>query len=145
MRTSSRRRALQSRCLKWFPMLVGVLALLAMVTRAPVCAQQQPFAASGVWRSNNGQDKTGTWQVTGTGTNSDLTGSFTATGPSDVKQGNVFGNSNTDSGDIKFGILYNDVEEATFAGSITNGAMSGTYTTKGGDAGTWSGNVGAPK
>ncbi len=145
MATNSCRRTWQSKCLKVFPVLVGLLALLVMVMRAPVRAQQQPFAASGVWTSSNSQSKTGTWQVTGTGTNSDLSGAFTATGPADVTQGSVFGTTNGDSGDIKFGILYNDTEDATFTGTVAGGAMSGTYTTKAGDAGTWSGSIAAPQ
>jgi hypothetical protein len=144
MRTRSCRGASVTNCCRWLSLVVGVLALLGIVAPGTAGAQAQ-FAASGSWQSNNGQDKKGTWQVTGTGTNADLSGTFTATGPSDVTQGSVFGTTGGDAGEIKFGILYQDAEEATFTGTIAGGSMSGTYTTKAGDAGTWSGTVGPPQ
>jgi hypothetical protein len=96
-------------------------------------------AASGVWRSGV-TDNSGTWQLQATQADGAITGTITATGTTDFAQGSIFGTVGP-TGELKFGIIYNDVEEATFVGSVSGGVASGNYTTTSGDSGTWIGSL----
>jgi hypothetical protein len=124
---------------------VAVLMLLAMcVLAGPRAGYAQTTTLSGTWvsKASVAGDKEGTWQLNGTISDSALSGNFSATGPCDVKQGNVFGSYTQGGGDIHFGILYNDVEEGTFTGTMQGAIASGTYSTRSGDSGTWTGTLG---
>jgi len=121
--------------------LIGVLGAYA----APKAAAQS-FSASGSWVSNSSVDgsKEGTWQLSATKADTNLNGSFRATGPCDFTQGSLFGSLGS-GGDIRFGIVYNDIEEAEFSGSVVGAVASGTYSTTAGDSGRWTGSFGAPQ
>lgn len=107
-------------------------------------ARAQGMAASGAWSSGVTDGKEGTWQLAASKSDDAFSGTLTATGPADFGQGTVFG-SMTATGDMRFGIVFNDIEEATFSGEVTGGVVSGTYTTKDGDSGTWTGKLAKPQ
>lgn len=130
------------RRLSGFAMLVSALSLWAAAHAVP--AQAQGLAATGAWSSGITDGKEGTWELRASKSENGFTGTLSTTGPGDFADGTVFG-SMTPTGDVHFGILYNDVEEATFAGTVSGGALSGTYTTKDGDSGTWSGKLAKPE
>jgi hypothetical protein len=96
-------------------------------------------AASGAWHSGI-TDGSGTWQMQGSQSDGTIAGTITATGTADFAQGSIYGTI-TATGELSFGVIYNDVEEATFVGSVSGGVASGTYTTVSGDSGTWIGSL----
>jgi len=118
--------------------LSGLLTVL--LCTAPVLAST--LAATGTWRSSKTTAKDGTWQLSASksAASDELEGGVSVAGQPTFSQGVVHG-SLGDSGAISFGILYNDVEEAVFTGNVVGGTVSGTYTTKDGDEGTWTGSV----
>jgi hypothetical protein len=122
--------------------LAAILISLLAVYAAPK-ASAQSVSGSGSWVSNSSVDgsKEGTWQLSATKDDTGLSGSFSASGPSDFARGNVFGAFGS-GGDIHFGILYDDVEEADFSGTVVGAVASGTYTTANGDSGRWVGSFG---
>ena len=120
-------------------LLCGTLGFCLLVRAGLV--QAQNLSGSGSWRSSVTDDKEGTWQLTATKSDSGLSGSLTATGTSDFAQGSIFG-AVGDNGDIHFGIVYDNSEQAVFTGTVTGAVASGTYTTSHGDSGTWTGGVG---
>lgn len=127
-------------------MLVAALLLTLSAMARPAAIHADTLNASGTWVSNSsvGGDKEGNWTLTASTAGTELTGSFGATGPCDVTQGAVFGSLNG-GGDIHFGILYNEAEEAVFDGAVSGATASGTYTTKNGDAGRWTGTFPTPQ
>ena len=123
--------------------VVVLLALLGWgVIGRPAVARAGDLVVSGTWKSNVSDNREGTWQLSGTSTNLVINGQLTSTGPSDFAQGSIAG-ALAQTGEIHFGVVYNDVYEATFDGTVTGGVASGTYTTKDNDAGSWQGSVGA--
>jgi hypothetical protein len=115
--------------------------LLSGLWIAPASADS--VSASGTWRSSRNADKDGTWQLAASksAASDELEGSVSVAGQPNFNQGAVHG-SFGQSGQISFGIVYNDVEESVFTGNVVGGTVSGTYTTKDGDEGTWTGSVG---
>jgi len=98
-------------------------------------------SATGNWRSTVTDGNEGTWTLQASrADDGSFTGTLTATGPSDFAQGSAYG-SLTPTGELQFGVVYNDVEEAAFVGTVCGGVVSGTYTTTKGDAGTWIGSL----
>jgi hypothetical protein len=121
-----------------------IVLLGTTILAQPRTLTAQTVTLSGTWvsKASVAGNKEGTWQLSGSPGDSGLNGSFTASGPADVKEGNVFGAYIPGGGDIQFGILYNDVEEATFTGTVNGAIASGTYSTRSGDSGTWTGTIG---
>lgn len=140
MTTISRRVARDLRQLGLVGILVGALAFGAATGRS---ALAQSLGAGGSWVSSSSVDgdKEGTWELKADKSDTGLTGNFSATGPSDFAQGSIFG-ALEGGGDIHFGIVYNEVEEAVFTGSVVGAVASGTYSTKNGDSGHWTGSFG---
>lgn len=121
---------------------VGVFWVCALF--APHSATAQ--AASGTWHSGVTEGKDGNWELTSV-MNEDgvgFTGTLTANGLEEFGDGTVFG-SRSDTGSMKFGVIYNDIEEASFQGAVSGGVIAGTYTTRHGDSGTWIGKFGPPQ
>lgn len=122
--------------------LLGLIALCGM--GLPVAAQDQPnLGASGSWLSSQTDGKEGSWTLAAVKSGTTLTGTVTTNGPADFNAASIYG-AFSETGDIHFGVLYNDAYEATFDGAVSGKVVSGTYTTKDGDSGTWAGNFGAP-
>jgi len=123
----------------WAALLLALpcaVCLLIGTTRA----HAQALAAQGNWHSGLTDGKEGTWQLQAGRSDADFQGTLTATGPCDFPQGNVFGTLSA-TGDIHFGVMFNDTEEGTFTGTLSGGVVSGTYSTTGGDSGTWAGSL----
>jgi hypothetical protein len=136
------------RVMKQMTSMGVTVALLAVagwgVIGQPAVARAGDLVVSGTWKSNVSDNREGTWKLTGTSTNLVMNGQLTSTGPSDFAQGSITG-ALAETGEIHFGVVYNDVYEATFDGTVTGGVASGTYTTKDDDAGSWQGSIGAPQ
>ena len=119
---------------------VGLCAFLVIaVLQFGGTATAQDVTGSGRWASS-GSQRNGSWRLVATKSDTLVTGTLNATGMSDFTQGSVAGSLGS-SGDIQFGVVYNETEEATFVGKLAGAAISGTYTTKSGDAGTWKGHL----
>jgi hypothetical protein len=133
--TMRMREVVKRRRMSW---AAGVCAFLAIaLAQFGGTARAEDITGSGSWGSSGGQGN-GTWRLVATKSDTVLTGTLNATGMSDFTQGTVAGSLDS-GGVIQFGVVYNDVEEATFVGTLVSSGVSGTYTTKSGDSGTWSG------
>jgi len=126
--------------------LLGVLAAGAF----PVCAQEvsdlsgrmqrpvmQRLVGAGKWQSRrSGNDSN--WHIQLKRLDDDsLEGRITVVGSPLIQQAKIEGQI---SGSEVYGVVVgdNDVQVATFTGSVFKAGMSGTYTTTDGDSGDWS-------
>jgi hypothetical protein len=124
---------------------VGIAILLALCVawNAAGPAYAAPLAGTGTWQSQ-AFDAKGTWSVDLTRTQDNIAGSVTLTG-SPVTTGGSISGMIADGDTVTFGVLDNDVQVATFTGTLKDGRVSGTYQTPIGDQGVWSGKLSTTK
>lgn len=115
------------------------------VAQAVLAASPAALGAKGTWKSDDGE-LTGGWKATFVveeyspeGSIQRIGGTIVVDGMPGVTGGKVSGDIKP--GTIKFGILYDDNELATFSGTVARGAkLIGTYTRPDGRGGQWEGN-----
>jgi len=123
-------------------LLAAGIATAAVVVTRPVVAQASPVDAAGTWTSHPGQKgiKKGGWKLKATVDGTQLSGRIRLTGPVGFHGGNIFGDLSP-KGEVRFGVVYDSVEQATFTGVVDGPQISGTYGTRTGESGTWTGQL----
>jgi hypothetical protein len=111
---------------------------VAEVNRRGERPVKQQLVAAGTWQSRrNGGDDRG-WHIQLKRLDDDsLTGRITVVGSPLIQQAKIEGQI---SGSDVYGVIVgdDDIQVATFTGSLFKGGMSGMYTTTDGDTGNWS-------
>jgi hypothetical protein len=120
-----------------------VAAILALVFSIPVLGTAHRafgdlVSGKGEWQSRSGDAIRGTWTVTLERSGAELSGTLALTGSLLFSGSKVSGTLENDQ--LMLGSLTEDEHQATFSGKVTNGRISGEWSSPSiGDSGEWSG------